>query len=141
MAQAFYESAKRNVPIGKSGHWFHGTSFKSTGQKYWFDAGTLSRSIYQTYSKGNSKKDGVQTYHIAWNHKKAPYGFMVEFGYMQRYEISFDPKTKRFTTHKDRPLPSPRQVAARPFMRPAKAQAPAAFAAGKEVLARALNGT
>ena len=23
---------------------------------------------------------GKATYHIAWNHQKAPYGFMVEFG-------------------------------------------------------------
>ena len=140
MAQAFYEAARRNVPIGKRGHYFHGTSFKLNGTKYWFDAGNLQRSIYQVYSKDDSKRGGVQTYHISWNHKKAPYGFMVELGYMQRYEITFDPQTQRFTTHKDKPLATPRQVPARPFIRPAKLQAPAAFAAGKEVLARALQG-
>ena len=47
-----------------------------------------------------------------------------EFGHFQRYEITFDPKTKRFTTHEDRPLATPRQLAARPFIRPAAAKLP-----------------
>ena len=39
----------------------------------------LRDSIYQVYSKDNSGQ-GKATYHIAWNHQEAPYGFMVEFG-------------------------------------------------------------
>lgn len=114
MAQVFYDAAKRNVPVGNRGHWFHGTSFKLTGKKYWFDAGSLSRAIYQVYSKDHSVQGGLQSYHISWNHTKAPYGFMVEFG------------TSKAPAH--------------PFMRPAQIHAPKAFAAGKEVLARALQG-
>jgi len=78
-AQVFYEEVKARAPVSEKGHWFHGTSFKKTGQKYWFERGTLRDAIYQAFSEDNSG-DGVATYHIAWNHQKAPYGFMVEFG-------------------------------------------------------------
>jgi hypothetical protein len=78
-AQVLYEAVLRNVPTGSTGHWFHGTSFKTTGQKYRFEAGTLRSAVYQAHSKDNSALDR-QTYHISWNHKKAPYGFMVEYG-------------------------------------------------------------
>jgi len=86
--------------------------------------GNLAASIYQVYSKDQSRPNGLQTYHIGWNHRKAPHGHLVEFGHLLRYEITFDPLTKRFTTHKDRPLATPRQVAARPFIRPAAARLP-----------------
>lgn len=78
-SQVLYQQVLENVPVGCSGHWFHGTSFKKSGKKYWFEAGTLRKSIYQVYSKGNSG-DGRATYHISWNKSKAPYGFMVENG-------------------------------------------------------------
>lgn len=78
-AQVFYEQVKRNVPVSRKGHWFHGTSYKLNGKKYWFDSGSLKRSIYQVYSKDNSSEKRA-TYHIAWNHQKVPYGFMVEYG-------------------------------------------------------------
>lgn len=87
--------------------------------------GNLRRSIYQAYSKDNSG-DGRAQYHISWNAKKAPHGHLVEWGHLQRYEVSFDPVTRRFITHKDRPLPVPKQVAARPFVRPAVAKMPQA---------------
>lgn len=78
-AQVFYDEVKRRAPRSNKGHWFHGTSFKINGQKYWFDAGSLQKAIYQVYSKDNSGP-GRATYQIAWNHRKVPYGFMVEFG-------------------------------------------------------------
>ena len=78
-AQVFHDRAKANVEPSGKGHWFHGTSFKKTGQKYWFESGTLRNSIYQKFSEDNSRP-GHATYHVAWNHKKCPYGFMVEFG-------------------------------------------------------------
>ena len=78
-AQVFYDRVRELVPTGREGHWFHGTSFKKYGTKYWFNAGTLKAAVYQVYSKDNSGQ-GFATYHVAWNHKKAPYGFMVEFG-------------------------------------------------------------
>jgi len=95
-AQVFYDRVLQLVPSSRKGHWFHGTSFKINGKKYWFDAGTLRRSIYQVYSKDHSGP-GRATYHVAWNHQKAPYGFMVEFG--------------------------TRKAPAHPFIRPARAQA------------------
>lgn len=87
--------------------------------------GNLARSIYQVYSRKNSGQAHA-AYEISWNAQKAPHGHLVEFGHLQRYEISFDPNTKRFITHKDKPLPVPRHVAARPFIRPARARMPAA---------------
>lgn len=95
-AQVFYDRVRQLVPTGKQGHWFHGTSYRLNGTKYWFDAGALRNAIYQAYSADHSGP-GRATYHIAWNHKKAPYGFMVEFG------------TSRAPAH--------------PFLRPARAQA------------------
>lgn len=93
--------------------------------------GNLSRSIYQAYSKDNSGS-GKAVYHVSWNAKKAPHGHLVEYGHLQRYEVSFDKATGRFVTHKDRPLPQPRQVAARPFLRPALAKLPAALQAARD---------
>lgn len=90
--------------------------------------GNLQRSIYQAYSQDNSRP-GYATYHVSWNHKKAPHGHLVEWGFLQRYEISFDPATKRFTTHKDRPLAAPRHVAAKAFVRGALAKREAALQA------------
>lgn len=78
-AQVIYDHARLNVSVGKKGHWFYGTSFKKTGQRYWMEAGTLKDSIYQVYSKDNSD-ESKSTYHISWNATKAPYGYMVEFG-------------------------------------------------------------
>lgn len=73
-AQVFYDEAKARCPVSPKGHWFYGTH-----QKYWFEAGTLRDSIYQVYAK-DSSGDDKQTYDVSWNHSKAPYGFMVEYG-------------------------------------------------------------
>ena len=88
-------------------------------------SGNLASSIYQAYSKDNSNQ-AIAQYHVSWNAKKAPHGHLVEWGHLMRYEVTFDPATGRFTTHKDRPLTTPRQVAARPFVRPAAAKFPEA---------------
>lgn len=78
-AQVYYDAVKATAPKSEEGHWFHGTSFKSKGQKYWFESGSLKNAIYQVYSKGNSDKTKAE-YHVAWNHRKVPYGFMVAYG-------------------------------------------------------------
>lgn len=78
-AKEFYLEAKLRAPESDHGHWFHGTQYKVDGTKYWFESGTLRDSIYRVLSKDNTW-DGHTTYHVAWNHRKAPYGFMVEFG-------------------------------------------------------------
>jgi hypothetical protein len=106
-AEVFYKAVKGNA-----------TRRKGTGN--------LARSIYQAYATKVATPERP-VYHVSWNPaKKGQHGHLVEFGYLQRYEVSFDPKTKRFITHKDKPLPTPKHVAARPFVRPAFALAPQA---------------
>ena len=100
--------------------------------------GNLASSIYQAYSSAKSSP-GVATYHVSWNARKAPHGHLVEFGHLQRYEVSYDSKTRRFTTHKNKPLALPRQVAARPFVRPAAAKMPQAEQAMRERLLAELS--
>jgi HK97 gp10 family phage protein len=52
--------------------------------RYYFEPGSLRDSIYQAFSKDNSSEFGGgyrnATFHVAWNHRKVPYGHMVEFG-------------------------------------------------------------
>ena len=80
-AQVYYDEVRARVPVSKRGHYFYGSSYKKSGQKYYFSPGSLKAAIYQVYSKDNSDENKA-TYHISWNHQKAPYGFMVqlEFG-------------------------------------------------------------
>lgn len=80
--------------------------------------GNLDSSIYQAYSEDNSSET-TATYHISWNHRKAPHGHLVEYGHYQYYAVSYNPKTKRFVTHKDQPLNPPKYVAAKSFVRSA----------------------
>lgn len=112
-AQVLYDDVRRNVSRIK----------RKTGK--------LAASIYQAYSADHSGR-GRATYHISWNAKKAPHGHLVEFGHLQRYEVTHDPKTGRFITHKDKPLASPVQVPGRPFIRPAIAKMPEAEEAMRE---------
>jgi len=74
-AQVLYEAARLGAPVSDHGHTFYGTH-----GRYYFPAGTLRDSIYQVYSNDNSSSGHWATYHISWNHQKAPYGFMVEYG-------------------------------------------------------------
>ena len=78
-AQLIYEAALRNVPVGTKDKFFYGTSYKTSGTKYFFKAGSLRDSLYQVYSKDNSSEKKA-TYHVSWNADKAPYAWMVEFG-------------------------------------------------------------
>lgn len=78
-AQVIYDLARAKAPVSSSGHYFRGTSFKKTGQKYYFAAGSLKSSIYQVFSKDHSSATRA-TYHISWNRTKAPYAWMVEYG-------------------------------------------------------------
>lgn len=78
-ADVIYNLARIKVPVSSKSHWFHGSSFKKTGQKYFFTPGSLRDSIYQVYSKANSN-EAKATYHVSWNRTKAPYAWMVEFG-------------------------------------------------------------
>lgn len=114
-AQVLYDEVRRNVSRIKP------------------KTGRLAASIYQAYSQDQSQ-GGRQVYHVSWNARKAPHGHLVEFGHLQRFEVSRDPVTGRFFTHRDRPLATPVQVAAKPFVRPAQAKFPQAEAAMRERL-------
>lgn len=109
-AQVLYDAVRANVA--------------TIGRK----TGKLANAIYQAYSP-EASGPGVAEYHVSWNAKKAPHAHLVEYGYLQRYESYFDERRGRWVTRKDRPLAQPRVVGARPFMRPAAAQLPAAEAA------------
>lgn len=79
MAKVIYDEAKGNAPTSDKEHYFHGSQFRKTGKKYLFQPGTLRDAIYRVYSPERS--DGAKKlYRVTWNHRKAPYGFMVEFG-------------------------------------------------------------
>lgn len=77
-AQVYYDAVKAEAPVSEKAHWFHGSSFKSTGQKYWFESGSLKAAVYQYYQPESTLAN--PTYHVAWNHRKVPYGFMVTAG-------------------------------------------------------------
>ena len=117
-------------------------------------SGNLGRSIYQAYSRDNSAP-GRAVYHVSWNARRAPHGHLVEYGHIQRYRVYLNakgewktmirpgmagkkpPSRKASQAVKDAyyvPLAAPRQVAARPFVRPALAKAAEASAAAEAML-------
>lgn len=77
-AEVYYDAVKAQAPVSEKAHWFHGSSFKSTGQKSWFESGSLKGAVYQYFQRESSLAN--PTYHVAWNHRKVPYGFMVTAG-------------------------------------------------------------
>lgn len=125
MAQVLYEAVRVNVA--------------ALGRK----TGNLYESIYQAYSPENSGP-GKATYHISWrtggSGVRAPHGHLIEFGHIQKYK-AYIGKDGNWYTNKNAPLPTPVQIAARPFIRPASAHFPEAVAAGEKVLLAAANGS
>lgn len=140
-AQVLYDEVKRNVA--------------AIPQK----TGKLASSIYQVFSQSRSDP-GVATYHVGWNTKKAKHGHLVEFGHIQRYVTyvgkdgnfytavrpskrgSRKPKGRASQAEKDAyyiPLAAPKQVAAKPFVRPATSKAQQAADAAESVLLRFIN--
>jgi len=135
-AQVLYDEVKRNVAAIP----------KKTGN--------LDRSIYQVFSTSLSSP-GVATYHISWNHRKAPHGHLVEFGHIQRY-VSYigsdgnyytavrasmrgKPKPSRRASQQVKdayyvPLPGPKQVAGHAFVRNATVKGPEAADAAQKVM-------
>lgn len=101
--------------------------------------GNLADSIYQVYSKDRSIEGEKAIYHVSWNARKAPHGHLVEFGYMQRYRV-FLGKSGKWITSKKHPLPSPRHVAANPFVRPAMAKFGLAADVATEKMMQMING-
>ncbi|MBD8531573.1 HK97 gp10 family phage protein [Massilia sp. CFBP 13647] len=140
-AQVLYDEVRRNVA--------------ANGMK----TAKLYYSIYQVYSQSRSKP-GLATYQISWNRKKAPHGHLVEYGHIQRYvtyvgrdgnyytavrpEMRGKPKPKGRASQaaKDAyyiPLATPKQVAAKSFVRKAVSKAEAAADAAQTVLLRFIN--
>jgi hypothetical protein len=142
-AQVLYDDVKRNV--------------QAIGKK----TGRLDRSIYQKFSPENSKP-GLATYHVSWNASKAPHAWLVENGYLQRYEMVIDdkgqfrgPRVRPGMAGKPKPgrhasqaakdaywvtLPTPIQVPAKAFVRRAIDKFPAAYAAAEAELLRRIGG-
>lgn len=57
--------------------------------------GNLAASIYQAHID-SEERPGHSAYRISWNKKKAPHGYLVEFGYLQRYEMARDARGRFF---------------------------------------------
>lgn len=140
-AQVLYDAVRQNV--------------KSIGRK----TGNLESSIYQAYSDKSTEQRAV--YHVSWNARKASHGGLVEYGHIQRYVIyqrrdgKFITKIRPGMEGKKRPsrnasqatkdayyvpLAQPKQVAAKPFMRPAIDKFDAAAKAAELVLISRLMG-
>lgn len=75
MARVMYIEARLACPVSKKAHYFHGTHAVYGP----FQPGNLRDSIYRVYAKDLSTET-EKVYRITWNHHKAPYGFMVEYG-------------------------------------------------------------
>lgn len=122
-------------------------------------SGNLERAIYQAFSQDNSAV-GKATYHVSWNASKAPHGHLVEYGHLQRYRYyqtpdgKVRPMVRPGMQGKTPPgrrasqavkdayyvtLPTPRQVAARPFVRPAASKFTQAIESAKAELYKHLD--
>lgn len=94
-SQVFYDEARRRAPISEKAHFFYGSSYRKTGQKYGpFSPGNLQRSIYQVFDKADSKDGERAVYRISWrttvgSRPYAPYGNMAEFGTSHSPAFSF----------------------------------------------------
>lgn len=116
-AQVLYDAVLANV--------------RAIGRK----TGNLASAIYQVYS-AESIEGQKATYHVSWNHRKAPHGRLVEYGHIQKYAAYVGKDGKWYTAKKNgKPVPlasGPRQVAPKSFVRPAAAQLPVAEQAMRE---------
>lgn len=118
--------------------------------------GNLSGSIYQAFSPENSGGSKA-IYHVSWNHKKAPHGHLLEYGYLQRYRYRPDgmgPMVRPGMDNTKKPgrratqaqknayyvtLPSPKQVPGRAFIRSAQSSMDAAYQAAEAEMLRRIE--
>ena len=123
--------------------------------------GNLQSAVYRAFDQQNSGATKAR-YNVSWNKRKAPHGHLVEFGHIQRYvtyigkngqwymavrpEMRGKRKPRREASQATKdayyvPLPSgPRQVPARPFIRPALSRLDDAERAARIRLLREING-
>ena len=141
-AQVLYEQVELNVDrIGRQ-------------------SGNLSNSIYQAYSRDNSGP-GRATYHVGWNSRKAPHGWLLENGFIQRYasyvgkdgkwytavrpEMQGKPRPRRRASQAEKdayyvPRPGgPVQWVGKAFVRNAQSQFEAAMQAATEEILRRIS--
>lgn len=137
-AQVLYDAVKMNVAgLGKK-------------------SGKLDASIYQKFSPEKSS-DTRAEYHISWNHRKAPHGHLVEYGYLQRYRYRPDgmgPMVRPGMDGRKKPgrrasqaeknayyvtLPTPKQVPAKAFVRRAESAMEQAYKAAEAELLRRIG--
>ncbi|MFM9926900.1 HK97 gp10 family phage protein [Variovorax sp. H27-G14] len=140
-AQVLYERVRMNVA--------------ALGAK----TGNLARSIYQVYSTTESA-NAKATYHVSWNHRTAPHGHLVEYGYLQRYRYykggdgAIRPMVRPGMEGRRKPgrrasasekaayyvtLPTPIQVPGKAFVRSAEAAMEQAIKAAEIELFRRIN--
>lgn len=79
MAQVPYEAARMYAPVSEAAHIFYGRNSVRNGVVYRFEPGNLRRAIYRAFRDRESTATRKE-YRVSWNHLKAPYGHMVEFG-------------------------------------------------------------
>ncbi|MBN7138998.1 hypothetical protein A7A76_07805 [Lysobacter enzymogenes] len=77
--------------------------------------GALRAAIYLAHRDGQSG-ESRQVYQVSWNAKRAPHGHLVEFGHWQTHAAYLDAAGE---WRRGAPLPVPKWVAAKPFLRPA----------------------
>lgn len=118
-AQVLYDAVKRNV-----------SNINTV-------TGNLNNSIYQVYSDQSHPYKAV--YHISWNARKAPHGHLVEYGYIQKYRVIVD-KNGDFKTLKSKPLPEPKYIPGKAFVRSAAMWSDQALAAAEQKLFDVLTG-
>lgn len=111
-------------PASKAGADVLYAAVKSNLDRVGVKTGNLRQGIYRAFVREESGW-GRAVYRVSWNYKKAPHGHLVEFGHIQKF-VAYIGKNGQWYTDKSKPLAQPRQVAARPFMRPAVALFPEA---------------
>lgn len=115
--------------------------------------GKLDASIYQAFSASNSGSFKAE-YHVSWNHRKAPHGHLVEYGYLQRYRYRPDgmgPMVRPGMDGRKKPgrgapqaeknayyvtLPTPIHVPGRAFVRSAQSAFEEAYKVAEDELLR-----
>lgn len=112
MARVIYDEVKLNTTAPKLGT----------------KTGNLNSAIYWVKSPEESTPVS-KVYKISWNKRKAPHGHLIEFGHFMPYKV-VQLRNGDWITLKNRPLASPKFVAARPFIRPAFSRMPEAIKAG-----------
>lgn len=118
--------------------------------------GNLASSIYQAFSKDNSNESRAE-YHVSWNHRKAPHGHLLEYGWLQRYVYRPDGMgpmvrpgmdgTKKPGRHAPQSvkdayyvtLPTPKQIPGRAFVRSAQSAFDRAYQAAEAELIKRIQ--